>query len=288
MKKEVLLFLSLTLGFSAAFYVYLFASQQPRWGEPHSAAFMWCPGLAAIATKLILGRPLAELGLRWGNTTRYLLGVLFFPYLLAAAVYLTVWFLDLGAFNADRLSALLARVGLGSFNPRIALPFVLLVVSPLGSVLNSASALGEELGWRGLLAPRLSEATSFARASVVVGLIWSVWHYPLMFVLLPSMRPKLPLWYATACFTLSVIGVSFFYTWLRQRSGSVWPAVFLHAASNGAQTSFEVLTIDTGVTHYLTYEYGVGFVIVIWFAVGVLLIGRRARSATREPSCLGG
>jgi membrane protease YdiL (CAAX protease family) len=241
---------------------------------------MWCPGLAAIATKLILRRPFGELGLRWGSTTRYLFGVIFFPYLLAAAVYLTVWFLDLGAFNADRLSALLAHVGLGSLDPRIALPFVLLVTSPLGAVLNSASTLGEELGWRGLLSPRLSEATNFARASVITGLIWSAWHYPLMFVLLPSMRPKLPLWYATACFTLSVVGVSFFYTWLRQQSGSVWPAVFLHAACNGAQTSFEILTIDTGVTHYLTYEYGIGFVIVIWLAVGVL-VGRRARTAAQ-------
>jgi hypothetical protein len=35
------------------------------------------------------------------------------------------------------------------------------------------------------------------------------------------------------------------------------------------------------VTHYLTYEYGIGFVIVIWLAVGVFLIGRRARSATQ-------
>jgi CAAX protease family protein len=280
-KKEVLLFLSLTLGFSGAFYVYLFASQQPRWGEAHSAAFMWCPGLAAIATKLILRRPLAELGLRWGNTTRYLFGVIFFPYLLAAAVYLTVWIFGLGAFNSDRLSTFLARVGLGGFNPKVVLPFMLLVIAPLGAVTSAVSALGEELGWRGLLARRLSGATSFARASVLVGLIWSVWHYPLMFALLPSMRPKLPLWYATACFTLSVVGVSFFYTWLRQRSGSVWPAVFLHAASNGAQTTFEVLTIDTGVTHYLTYEYGIGFVIVIWLAVGVFLIGRRARSATK-------
>jgi membrane protease YdiL (CAAX protease family) len=143
---------------------------------------MWCPGLAAIATKLILRRPLVELGLRWGSTRRYFFGVIFFPYLLAAAVYLTVWFLDLGAFNADRLSALLARVGLGSIDPRIAL--VLLVVSPLGAILNSASTLGEELGWRGLLSPHLSEATNFARASIITGLIWSAWHYPLMFALL--------------------------------------------------------------------------------------------------------
>lgn len=96
------------------------------------------------------------------------------------------------------------------------------------------------------------------------GLIWSVWHYPLIFAFLPRFRPGLPVAYATACVTASVVGVSFFYTWLRQATGSVWPAVILHAASNNAQTLFEALTRNTGRTYYFTYEYGIGFVLAIW------------------------
>jgi O-antigen/teichoic acid export membrane protein len=92
----------------------------------------------------------------------------------------------------------------------------------------------------------------------------NTWHYPLIFAFLPRFRPGLSAAYATACFTASVVGVRFFYTWLRQTTGSVWPAVILHAASNDAQTLFEALTRDTGRTHYFTYEYGIGFVLVIW------------------------
>jgi len=79
--------------------------------------------------------------------------------------------------------------------------------------------------------------------------------------------------YATTCFTVSVVAVSFFYTWLRVRSGSVWPAALLHAASNGAQALGEALTADTGPTEYWTYEYGAGFTVVL--IVLLAIFGKR-------------
>jgi membrane protease YdiL (CAAX protease family) len=38
--------------------------------------------------------------------------------------------------------------------------------------------LGEELGWRGFLLPRLLEKCSPLKASVILGLVWAVWHMP--------------------------------------------------------------------------------------------------------------
>lgn len=264
-RREVLLFLGLTFLLSSGFYLYLWRTESPVWNDVLSFAFMWCPGVAAILTRWISSRSLRGLGWRWGGTGRVLLPVFLFPFLLAGIVYAAVWALGLGGFDAARLTAAMERFGLRGSLGWLAV----LALIPAGVVLSMGSALGEELGWRGLLSDRLLRETSFVRTSLLVGVIWSVWHYPLIFELIPRFLPDLPVLYATACFTASVLGVSFFYTWLRQTTGSVWPAALLHAGSNSAQTLFESLNRNTGPTEYLTYEYGIGFVIVIWIFVAL-------------------
>lgn len=235
------------------------------------------PGLAACLTTLITRGRWCDLGLGWGGTHRYLLGVFTLPFVFAGVVYATVWVTGLGAFDDHRLLAALARLGLRNVSPAVAL-----VLVPLGVAFSCLSTLGEELGWRGLLAPRLVELEGVTKASLLTGLVWSLWHYPLMIVLLPRHRPEPPLWYAMICFTLSVTAIAWIYTWLRLRSGSVWPAVVLHSASASAQEIFEGLTRNTGSTPYLTFEYGIGFTIVI---VALVLIGwkRWNREPPAEP-----
>ncbi|HEX9945030.1 MAG TPA: CPBP family intramembrane glutamic endopeptidase [Thermoanaerobaculia bacterium] len=264
-RREILIFLNLTLLLSSGFYLYLWLAESPTWNDTLSFAFMWCPGVAAILTRLITVRSLRGLGWGWGGTRRVLLPVFALPFLLAGAVYVLVWTLGLGAFDGSRLDALAERLGL----PGTAGEIAMIALIPLGVALSMSSTLGEELGWRGLLSDRLLRKASFVRTSLLVGVIWSVWHYPLIFAFLPRFRPGLPVAYATACFTASVVGVSFFYTWLRQTTGSVWPAAILHAASNNAQTIFEALTRNTGRTYYFTYEYGIGFVLAIWILLAL-------------------
>jgi membrane protease YdiL (CAAX protease family) len=273
-RREIRLFLALTFVLSGGFYAYLLLAAEPRWEGARSAAFMWCPGISALMARLALFRTVRGLGLGWGRTWRYLPGVYLLPFLLAGIVYLSVWTLGGGSYDTERLLAVAAGMGLPSGTPGVAL---LATLAILGAGLGVTSTLGEELGWRGLLVPRLLTLTGFSRASLVTGLVWSVWHYPLIFVLLPRLRPMNRA-FATVCFTISVTAVSFFYTWLRIRSGSVWLAALLHAASNGAQTLGEAMTTDTGPTEYLTYEYGAGFSVVL--LVLLAIFGRRLARVT--------
>jgi CAAX protease family protein len=275
-RREILTFLLLTLLLSSGFYLYLFLAASPRWSSVFAWAFMWCPGTAALLTRLLAAGNLRGLGWGWGGTRRVLLPVVAWPYLLCGAVYGLVWLLGLGGFDRTRLTAAAARFGLHGAAGEIAM----LALLPLGVALSTISTLGEELGWRGLLSDRLLRVMGFTRASLLTGAIWSVWHYPLIFVLLPRFRPGLPVAYATACFTASVVGVSFFYTWLRQTTGSVWPAAVLHAASASAQEVFEALTKNTGRTPWFTFEYGIGFVLVIW--IFLALFWRRFRPISSE------
>jgi len=90
------------------------------------------------------------------------------------------------------------------------------------------SALGEELGWRGFALPRLQARRSALAASLVVGAVWGIYHFPL-FLLGSPVRPFalfLP-------FALSCVIMSIFYTWMYNGTGgSLFIAVLLHAATN--------------------------------------------------------
>lgn len=258
-RRDVWTFLTLLLLFSGVFYALVFLQEggARRWGS-YVLPFMWCPGLAALITQLVRRRTLRGLGWGWGRT-RY------FPiaYGLAIAVclvpYLVVW-LAFDAFSARQFGEAIAKAGLPSaLRGPAGLALIILVVSPLT---NLISATGEEIGWRGFLVPRLHSLVGFTGTSLLVGLVWAAWHYPINVAVSPLYRPQVPLWYSNACFTLLVIGVSFAHTWLRMRSSSLWPSALFHAAGNAFQGVLQIATLENGVTSYLTTEYGASFAVV--------------------------
>jgi membrane protease YdiL (CAAX protease family) len=257
-KRDVVTFLVLLLLFSGVFYglVFLKPAAARQWGL-YALAFMWCPGLAALVTKLVRDRTLRGLGWGWGRT-RYF----WIAYGLAIAIcllpYLAVWF-AFDAFSRSQLDETIARAGLPpALRSDAAWVAAVLIGLPL---VGLVSAAGEEIGWRGFLVPRMHSLVGFTRASVLVGLVWAAWHYPINAAVFPLHRPNVPLWYANACFTLLVVGASFVHTWLRTRSNSLWPSALFHAAGNGFQSALQAATLETGVTSYLTTEYGASFAV---------------------------
>jgi uncharacterized protein len=85
-----------------------------------------------------------------------------------------------------------------------------------------------------------------------------------------------PLWYALVCFTAMVLGLSFAFTWLRLKSGSLWTGVLFHASHNlFVQGIFTPLTAQTGPSKYLIDEFGAALAIAA-LVVGYLFWRRRA------------
>lgn len=107
-----------------------------------------------------------------------------------------------------------------------------------GSQLLS-SGLGEEIGWRGYMLPRLLARNNSEKTLWISGLIWAVWHYPFVILLffentagLPVGQQVMMVIFSLAGFTMTIIGQAFIYAWLMNNGGSVFWAVIYHALSN--------------------------------------------------------
>jgi membrane protease YdiL (CAAX protease family) len=155
-------------------------------GQYTIALVMWVPALATLLTVKLITRE------GWG-VTRFRIGSLW-PYLVSAlvvpasfiVVYGLTWALGLGQpdWQLTNFYALIASTGadMSSAPP----PALLLVVLFLASLFvapwfNSLFGLGEEIGWRGYLLPKLMPLGKIG-AYIVVGVIWGLWHAPLILV----------------------------------------------------------------------------------------------------------
>src|SRR5215467_11312643 len=56
-----------------------------------------------------------------------------------------------------------------------------LYILPVAIVFSTPFQAGEEIGWRGYALPRLAARFGLARASLLLGLIWALWHLPQFF-----------------------------------------------------------------------------------------------------------
>jgi membrane protease YdiL (CAAX protease family) len=88
-----------------------------------------------------------------------------------------------------------------------------------------AAATGEEIGWRGFLVPEFANVLPFTGVALVSGLIWAAWHYPITGVVYRG--AGLPSWFWLLTFTFVAVAINFAQAWLRLKTDSVWPPIFL-------------------------------------------------------------
>jgi membrane protease YdiL (CAAX protease family) len=163
-------------------------------------------------------------------------------------------------------------LGRGFGHPGIGFPMALLLAATVGFAASMTSATGEELGWRGVLVPELSKFSSFTTTALLTGLIWAVYHYPAIFF--TNYHAQGSRIVSFAAFTVLCFAACVILTWLRLRSGSVWPAAIFHASHNlFVQDVFDQLTISKSRTEYVTTEFGVGLAIV--YSLVALWLWRR-------------
>jgi membrane protease YdiL (CAAX protease family) len=280
-KKKLALFLVLTATLSAVFHVLIAGAGSIRANNGlYVAGLMWSPGVAALVTQLVTEGSLRGLGWRWGKT-RYQLLSIALPFLMVSLTYAVVWLTGLGGFPDPAFveEEIVGQLDLEVSQTQAILIYVL-VSGSFGLVTSSLTALGEEIGWRGFLVPELAKVSTFAKTALISGFIWALYHVPA--ILFADYNSEAPPWYGVTCFTVMAVAASVIMAWIRLRSGSVWTAMFFHAAHNVfIQMIFTPLTTDTGVTEYVIDEFGVGLAIVY---AAVALVFWRMRDQLEDVS----
>jgi membrane protease YdiL (CAAX protease family) len=269
-RRQVVIYLLLAFTFSSVFYfLILRAHKLGAGGGIYVVGLMWCPALAAFATLKLKRRKLSELGWRWPHTT-YAAMSWFIPLLYATIAYSFVWATGLGGFpNHEVMQHLVSRMGLRT-SPVVSTVVYVLLTGSFGLVENLATALGEEIGWRGFLVPELFKTMGFTSTALISGVVWACWHYPIL--IWGDYNAGTPTWYGLTCFTILVVAMSFVFAWMRLKSGSLWVGALLHASHNlYIQDIFSPLTSNTGKTAWFIDEFGavlpavaVGFAIYFW------------------------
>jgi membrane protease YdiL (CAAX protease family) len=181
-------------------------------------AVVWAPAVAAILAAALTGgraavRDLGERLVRWRVGWQWYVLVILGPAAFSLAIA-GVYALLGGSWSAAVPKAL-------SEEPLVLLPVFFLILA-------LTDGLGEEPAWRGFALPRLLTRHNALVASLIVGVLWALWHLPLLWME-GATRFQEPVWPILVDNTAK--SVLFTWVFLNTR-GSLLLAILLHAATN--------------------------------------------------------
>ena len=140
-----------------------------------------------------------------------------------------------GLFDADasQLHEALRAAGVPYDQLGMVVVGQLVAALAVGPLINAVPSLGEEVGWRGLLFPLLCEHMSERRAVIASGAIWGLWHAPII-AMGHNYGMDYPGFPVAGILTMVVACTSIgcLLSWLRLKTGSVWPCAVAHGAIN--------------------------------------------------------
>lgn len=206
----------------------------------------------------------AQANLRGGRFRDWLLWGAFFVLFYALQTGLNALF-RLG--QPVDAAAVLAQIGATGIPENLVVPLLAVQTILVGSLIGIPLAFGEEYGWRGYLQGELTRLGK-KRGILLLGLIWSAWHYPV--ILMGHNYPGYPLegvFLMTGYTTL----LAFVLGYIMLKTGSVWLVAFLHALNNQTYSFFAGLVYSPSNP---VFSFGPGLYGILTLAVVVAVLLR--------------
>jgi uncharacterized protein len=273
--RGLAVFFAVLVPLSAVFQAIIITTGDASW----ILALMWSPAAASVVARLALREGFADVSFRFGGrrTWKYLALAPIFPIAIGLIAYAIAWTTGLARFAPQPLGLVAPLVG-DSASPLTIFVVTIALAATIGTIFVVPYAAGEEIGWRGYMLTRLIDA-GVPRPILASGLIWSLWHVPLILggFYLAGPPPVL----AALLFMVVTTAVSFVYARLRLETGSVWPAIALHGAWNAIiQVAFDPASTGAGATLWIGES---GIFVALTTVVAAIIFSRGQWTIRRVP-----
>jgi CAAX protease family protein len=154
----------------------------------------------------------------------------------------------------------------------------------IGFLFGCAAGFFEEIGWTGFALPALRARPTAMRAGIWIGVLWALWHPPVVDYLgsaTPHGRHWLPFFLA---FTIAMTAVRMLICWIYSNTGSVLLAQMFHASSTGAVAAFSPSRISASQEAMWYAIYGM----TLWTIVAIIVVhfGPNLATANTNPDRL--
>lgn len=119
-------------------------------------------------------------------------------------------------------------IALASTNREMAIYYGLLMIP-----INIIGGGLEEIGWRGILQPYLERIMSFSKGTIIVAIIWAIWHLPL-WVIVGTYQSTI----SFLMFSIAVLGMTFSLAVIRKITKNVFLCILFHSCINSFSAVF--------------------------------------------------
>jgi len=142
----------------------------------------------------------------------------------------------------------------------------------IGLIFGSFLFIGEEIGWRGFLYPRLAVLLPRKRAALVSGAFHAAFHLPLLLLTtVYQFDGNRLIVVPMVMITITAAGV--IYAWVNDLGRSVWPVSVMHNAFNTFMETAAGLSVagSAATLAYATTETGIFTLLTVVGVAGLLL-----------------
>lgn len=245
--KSVATFLIMTLGLTYVTGIVVYMQGGLEKQPMLSNLLMFFPAIVAFTvirqtSGMRISSVFRTLGFRLGNIKYFLL----FPLIVIVIIsftYFVTYLLDPNVFiSAEKISDNIEEldINLGTLPVSMKIIIIFLINGAMSSFVILPLTLGEEIGWRAFLYPRLVRLYK-KRGLFIGGIIWGVWHAPM--IMMGHNYPSSPV-IGLFVMTLWCIPTGILLYYIYCRSGSVVTVALVHAVMNQTAPTINMLFVE--------------------------------------------
>ena len=269
-RRGLAIFFAVLVPLSAIFEVLIITTGDFSWLVP----LVWVPALASVVARLVLREGFSDVSFRLGGRRGWsaIVVALLFPIVVGLIAYGIAWMTTLARF-APR-----SDIAGDAASPLTAFAVILAASATIGTLTLTLTAAGEEIGWRGYMLTRLIDA-GVPRPVLVSGLLWGLWHVPGTLTGVYATGPS-PL-ISAVLLMVTITSLGYVIGRMRLETGSVWPAIVVHAAWNSIIVgAFDLATTGAGAALWVGES---GVLTAFTLVVAAFLFSRGRWTIRRQP-----